>query len=167
MSRFYRNYTNFKGRSSREDFWLPILSFCGLSMLSAFFSLIIYQSNLTVVIHDNGLGTVASQSTSNPVVTIIAIVMTLVWIVISFLSIIPIVSCTIRRYRDVGLNNRGIIWLMVLSLLFSSISAIVQSHLFAMIMSVMCGVVSFILLVLPGDYLIGRSRAFTRYFYRV
>ncbi|MGX7030972.1 DUF805 domain-containing protein [Vagococcus zengguangii] len=166
IKNFYKNYVNFSDCTTRRDYWLPVLSYYALSLVGIILSLVIFTVNQTEVTVSEGVETVVKQASAPSIINILAIGLLIFWIVISFVSIIPMFSGVVRRYRDAGLNNRGIVWLVILSVIFSTTGASAQSNNFVQFISFLCGLITFIVLLLPSDYLTSKSSSFARYFYR-
>ena len=91
--KFWKGYVDFKGRSTRSDYWLNVLAQCLVYLLFSFLLILIMI-----------LGGDSSTYTSNPY----SFQMILIYIVLSALGIymlallIPSIAIMVRRLRDSG-----------------------------------------------------------------
>lgn len=110
--KFWANYTNFSGRSSRSDYWwvylcntlitLPLLLLLMGSMVSLFVEISPYLSETgdIVGISDEALGALVLSKLFSPATTIPWIIL----IVYGLATFIPSLSLLVRRLRDGGFH---------------------------------------------------------------
>lgn len=162
IKQFYRHYGNFSGRTNRRDYWIPTLSYYMISLVVVILTWVLFANNLTMEVQIDGVTPLIKQSSMPAFFNIVCTVLIVIWTVLSFLSIIPLFSAAIRRYRDSGLNQNGIIWLIILNVLFSFVGVGTQNNDIMLLCSFLLGMISFVILLLPSNYLVGKSRTFTR-----
>ena len=91
--KFWKGYVDFKGRSTRSDYWLNVLAQCLVYLLFSFLLILIMI-----------LGGDSSTYTSNPY----SFQMILVYIVVlgigvyALASLVPSIAIIVRRLRDAG-----------------------------------------------------------------
>lgn len=91
--KFWKGYVDFKGRSTRSDYWLNVLAQCLVYLLFSFLLILIMI-----------LGGDSSTYTSNPY----SFQMILVYIVVlgigvyALASLVPSIAIIVRRLRDSG-----------------------------------------------------------------
>lgn len=84
---FFKNYVNFSGRSTRSEYWWPMLS---LGIIEAILYGIFYGALFYTA--------AAETDSAGPLVTVVMILL----IVLSLAVVIPSVSVTVRRLHDTG-----------------------------------------------------------------
>ncbi|AIS03699.1 DUF805 domain-containing protein [Lactococcus lactis] len=105
----FREYFNFKGKTSRLDFWYVILSLLILSIIpTVILSYLIFGSLMNI----SGGGNVQEIMES----TFLNIPIFIIGIIYLFL-LVPVITMTVRRWRDVGLRASGIILIFCLLVL--------------------------------------------------
>lgn len=110
--KFWLNYTNFSGRSSRSDYWfvylcqliilLPFTAFLMANMLSSFFGILGYmdENGELVGITEDVLAAEVLSGLFSPINILIWSLLFLY----SLASIIPSLAIMIRRLRDAGFH---------------------------------------------------------------
>lgn len=116
--KFFREYFNFKGKTSRLDFWYVILSLLILSIIpTAILSYLIFGSLMSI----SGGGNVQEIMES----TFLNIPIFIIGIIYLFL-LVPVITMTVRRWRDVGLRASGIILIFCLLVLIVILGFIIH-----------------------------------------
>lgn len=133
---FWCGYIDFKGFTTRAGYWWAVL-----------FSYLVPVLCVTIA---TLLGFMGSSSAN------IALIFLIVALLFGIAIFIPTVTLSIRRWRDAGLSNAGIIILCVLDILFNGLS--VQFHTFSNALTLILGIVMLLLSILPTDKLVTHSQ---------
>ncbi|MDE5977821.1 MAG: DUF805 domain-containing protein [Turicibacter sp.] len=123
---FFKNYFNFKGRSTRKDYWL--VQACHFFI---YFILII------------GL----FQTGIHPLFTLLLVVYTL-------FIIIPQMSLTIRRFRDAGLSGKWFILLLAMTMIITFLPESFELPKFLKWLDAGLNFIQFYILVLPSKQIV-------------
>ena len=116
--KFFREYFNFKGKTSRLDFWYVILSLLILSIIpTAILSYLIFGSLMSI--SDGGNVQEIME------ITFLNIPIFIIGIIYLFLFV-PVITMTVRRWRDVGLRASGIILIFCLLVLIVILGFIIH-----------------------------------------
>lgn len=87
---FWKNYINFKGRSTREEFWWWILWYFIIDLLFLFIGLI-------------GFVLISSSSSAGQLMgTLFLIGVIFLWVFFALVTFVPMLTLKIRRFHDTG-----------------------------------------------------------------
>lgn len=134
IKHFWKGYFDFRGRSKRSGYWWAVLFIYLVYIIMGLIGVALFMNNV-----------------SSAIMTGFFIIL-----VIYALSVaIPGLMLTFRRWRDVGLNNNGILIYFILLLAFGVIS--VYYTTFGNMLISLCSIISFVLSLLPSDKLTTNS----------
>ena len=129
---FWKGYFDFRGRSKRSGYWWAVL-----------FTGIVY-----IILRSIGIIGIMSTSNTAQGIGIISIFALMIFILI---TILPNLMLSLRRWRDVGLSNKGI---TIYFVLMTGVN--IMSHFYTQlgkILSNLFSIISIILYLLPSDQL--------------
>ena len=126
--KFWRNYTNFEGRTSRADYWWTFLvnSIIRALIMTVFFictTVAMYSKLAAKGISTSDLKfsekftSIANDLLENPTREMLAL--KIIGVIFSLLIMIPVTTLTARRLRDVGLSEKLVYPLPAVYLLYA------------------------------------------------
>ncbi|EMB88022.1 hypothetical protein SMU57_08178 [Streptococcus mutans NMT4863] len=118
--KFWTNYVNFTGRSSRSDYWWAILCNSLIMLPFVFTATSIFYSNLIEFIRGSAISTFSGEESVLSVYSIDVIILFIIIVLFSLAILLPNLAISIRRLRDAGFH-----W----SLIFVPIGAALFSFL--------------------------------------
>lgn len=140
---FYVGMFDFKGRTSRAGFWWATLYVVIAAFIGSIFLGVVAYSLILNILSGNSLDFAMLGGN---------IVLLLLLIPVFFVGFyIPILSTSVRRYRDAGLTNPFIIVCVVLPILFS-VTGIGGSSLIITLISYAISIFTFIISLVPAEY---------------
>lgn len=157
---YFTGYADFFGYTSRKGFWFVMLT---LFLLFPFVGITIGAIIAKIVYSISPHLSYANIITSTGVITII---------ILLIIFAVPIMALLARRFRDIGLSNKIITLLLLIPLIFSSISYytlyISSSNSSFYIISETCNIIVFVILpVLPSNILTtNKNNNLSQFFFR-
>lgn len=136
VQEFWCGYFDFKGFTTRAGYWWAVL-----------FSYLVPVLCVSIA----ALLGFINRNLAN-----IALIFLIVALLFGIAIFIPMITLSIRRWRDAGLNNTGIILLCVLDVLFNGLS--IRFHTFSNALTLILCIVMIILAILPTNKLVTVSQ---------
>lgn len=142
---FWKNYFNFKGETTRKEYWIPQL------INGVILAVIILCGGSTIfkVLNEVFLGSgeiYVNETEYKMTMNILYIVSTVLFIIV-----IPSISISIRRFRDAGVNWY---WYLILAFALSVFTEITGlSNQFVSLVSAIFLIVQLVILVMPSNLL--------------
>lgn len=132
---FWKGYVDFSGLTTRAGYWWAVLFTFVVPIAISIIAMLLAMANSHLAAVSLGL----------------LIVVLLFGLVI----LIPSVTISLRRWRDAGLSNKGVVTLFVLEVIFNIVS--IWWNDFGNWMLIITGLISFILTLLPTNQLVTTS----------
>lgn len=147
---FYKGIIDFKGRTTRAGYWFSMIWVFICYMLTIMFSVILFLSSINVTVTTD-LATALSEHITSHLLFLVAVIL------IGIFGIaLPSLTTMVRRYRDAGVSDYGIVLVIVLSLFFGS-SQVMSQSIFISLISFAVAIFTFILTVVPTDYFVTKK----------
>lgn len=134
---FFKRYAKFKGKSTRAAYW--------------WMQLIVWIVMLLLIIAATAAGCGGIQW--------LMWTLGIIAVLFGLTIIIPCLALTFRRYQDVGLSFDGSLIFFVVSIILISFGFL---NGFLQTLMVIDYIISFLLLILPTDFLVGKFGKLTR-----
>ncbi|MGX6978782.1 DUF805 domain-containing protein [Vagococcus elongatus] len=148
VSDFFKGYVDFKGRTTRAGFWWALLMYLlvHISFLIIFL-IFLFSSNASSIASNN-----VEQFFLNTMLG--TGLLGLIYMLFVLGTILPMLTLTVRRYRDAGMTGSGIVLLLIAGYLLPRGG---NGNTIISLVSYALMVFEFILAVLPTDTLFARS----------
>lgn len=120
VQQYFRGYFDFFSQTKRRDYWWVMLGLALIWFLPFFYLLSHW---------------VLAMLTHSALTAFNSIWLLLLFAILSVILIIPTLAMNMRRYRDAGLNGRGVLVLWLVNLVASRMSQGMQQHAWALIVA--------------------------------
>ncbi|GAB2027487.1 DUF805 domain-containing protein [Lactovum odontotermitis] len=140
---FFKNYVNFKGRSSRSEFWYVNLGIVIIYIIAMIITFAALMSAVSSVSYSTGV-----FEASLGVIGIASIFV----IIIGLALIVPAIAITVRRFRDAGISHVGYIGIVIFNVILAVLGYIPFLGIIARLAEFALLIYIFVIEARPSDY---------------